>query len=146
MERLATDRLVFHHSCFRCKRCRLKLNLLNFVPVQDEFYCRAHYDRQCKAKHNYIEDFDLNHCEELLLSKNTNCSQTENNLQIEENGKLEDAKGKLDLVPNAVQPNLEGVGRISEPAERSKSGMKNSTRSVPIAKLRISWPPPKTAD
>uniref|UniRef100_UPI00398F3DB4 uncharacterized protein n=1 Tax=Pristiophorus japonicus TaxID=55135 RepID=UPI00398F3DB4 len=149
MERLVADRLVLHPSCFRCKHCRHKLSLLSYVPVQGEFYCKPHFDRLFKVKGNYDEGFGHYLHKELWLSKSANLlssNQAECKSQIEETGKLSAAKGKLDLVSNDAQPNLEYARWISNPADRSKPSSEVSRRSEPAAKLRISWPPPENQE
>ncbi|XP_053716986.1 LIM domain and actin-binding protein 1-like isoform X3 [Synchiropus splendidus] len=43
MERISTDKFIFHKSCFCCKQCKKTLSVFNFAPLQGEYYCVFHY-------------------------------------------------------------------------------------------------------
>uniref|UniRef100_A0A803W8H8 LIM zinc-binding domain-containing protein n=1 Tax=Ficedula albicollis TaxID=59894 RepID=A0A803W8H8_FICAL len=43
MERVGTDRLCVHRSCFCCHGCGRKLSLQNYAALHGEFYCQVHY-------------------------------------------------------------------------------------------------------
>uniref|UniRef100_A0A8C3XXE7 LIM zinc-binding domain-containing protein n=1 Tax=Catharus ustulatus TaxID=91951 RepID=A0A8C3XXE7_CATUS len=43
MERVVTDKLCVHRSCFCCHVCGRKLSLQNYAALHGVFYCQAHY-------------------------------------------------------------------------------------------------------
>uniref|UniRef100_A0A8C6Z808 LIM zinc-binding domain-containing protein n=1 Tax=Nothoprocta perdicaria TaxID=30464 RepID=A0A8C6Z808_NOTPE len=42
-ERVASDKVCLHHSCFCCQVCRKKLSLQNYAALHGVFYCQLHY-------------------------------------------------------------------------------------------------------
>uniref|UniRef100_A0A3Q2YY35 LIM domain containing 2 n=1 Tax=Hippocampus comes TaxID=109280 RepID=A0A3Q2YY35_HIPCM len=57
MEKMSTDKYVFHKSCFCCKKCKKTLSMINYVPLHGEFYCIFHYRQLFQRKGNYDEGF-----------------------------------------------------------------------------------------
>ncbi|XP_041344801.1 uncharacterized protein LOC121365027 [Pyrgilauda ruficollis] len=43
MERVVTDKVCVHRSCFCCRVCGRKLSLQNYVALHGVFYCQVHY-------------------------------------------------------------------------------------------------------
>ncbi|NWS56297.1 LIMD2 protein, partial [Chunga burmeisteri] len=43
MERVVTDKVCVHHSCFCCQVCGRKLSLQNYAALHGVFYCQVHY-------------------------------------------------------------------------------------------------------
>ncbi|XP_057254274.1 uncharacterized protein LOC130593266 [Pezoporus wallicus] len=50
MERVVTDKVCVHHSCFCCQVCRRKLSLQNYAALHGTFYCQVHYKQMTGAK------------------------------------------------------------------------------------------------
>ncbi|CAN9506318.1 unnamed protein product [Ophioblennius macclurei] len=57
MEKIAADKYTFHKNCFSCKKCKKKLSVSNYIPVNGEFYCIFHYKQLVRSKGNYDEGF-----------------------------------------------------------------------------------------
>ncbi|NWH59545.1 LIMD2 protein, partial [Geococcyx californianus] len=43
MERVVTDNVCVHRSCFCCQVCGRNLSLQNYADLHGLFYCQAHY-------------------------------------------------------------------------------------------------------
>ncbi|NXQ11969.1 LIMD2 protein, partial [Peucedramus taeniatus] len=43
MERVVTDKVCVHRSCFCCRVCGRKLSLQNYAALHGVFYCQVHY-------------------------------------------------------------------------------------------------------
>ncbi|XP_058674303.1 LIM domain and actin-binding protein 1-like [Ammospiza nelsoni] len=43
MERVGTDQLCVHRSCFCCRICGRNLSLQNYAALHGVFYCQVHY-------------------------------------------------------------------------------------------------------
>ncbi|NWJ08546.1 LIMD2 protein, partial [Crypturellus undulatus] len=43
MERVGSDKVCLHHSCFCCQICKRKLSLQNYAALHGMFYCQLHY-------------------------------------------------------------------------------------------------------
>ncbi|KFQ39144.1 LIM domain-containing protein 2, partial [Mesitornis unicolor] len=43
MERVVTDKVCVHRSCFCCQVCGRKLSLQNYAALHGVFYCQVHY-------------------------------------------------------------------------------------------------------
>lgn len=52
MERISTDKYIFHKGCFCCKQCKKMLSISNFTPLQGEYYCVFHYKQQQRRTGN----------------------------------------------------------------------------------------------
>uniref|UniRef100_A0AAV2L7J8 LIM zinc-binding domain-containing protein n=1 Tax=Knipowitschia caucasica TaxID=637954 RepID=A0AAV2L7J8_KNICA len=50
MERVATDKSVFHKRCFCCKHCKKKLSMLNYASLHGKLYCTFHYKQLLRTK------------------------------------------------------------------------------------------------
>uniref|UniRef100_A0A3P9KSR8 LIM zinc-binding domain-containing protein n=1 Tax=Oryzias latipes TaxID=8090 RepID=A0A3P9KSR8_ORYLA len=57
MEKITADKYIFHKTCFCCKKCKKKLSMYSFAPLNGEFYCIFHYQQLFKEKGNYDEGF-----------------------------------------------------------------------------------------
>ncbi|XP_038149613.1 LIM domain-containing protein [Cyprinodon tularosa] len=57
MEKITADKYIFHKTCFCCKKCKKKLSMQNYTPLNGEFYCIFHYQQLFKEKGNYDEGF-----------------------------------------------------------------------------------------
>ncbi|KAM6970845.1 uncharacterized protein LKV04_016582 [Tautogolabrus adspersus] len=57
MEKITTDKYIFHKTCFCCKQCKKKLSMQNYAPLYGEFYCIFHYKQLFRRKGNYDEGF-----------------------------------------------------------------------------------------
>uniref|UniRef100_A0A3B3D3N3 LIM domain containing 2 n=1 Tax=Oryzias melastigma TaxID=30732 RepID=A0A3B3D3N3_ORYME len=57
MEKITADKYIFHKICFCCKKCKKKLSMYSFAPLNGEFYCIFHYQQLFKEKGNYDEGF-----------------------------------------------------------------------------------------
>lgn len=57
MEKLAVDGMVFHSSCFRCKKCNTVLNLATYASLNKEIYCKPHLKElfSKEGKYNFTE-------------------------------------------------------------------------------------------
>ncbi|NWR60370.1 LIMD2 protein, partial [Bucorvus abyssinicus] len=42
-ERVVTDKVCVHHSCFSCQVCGRKLSLRNYAALHGVLYCQVHY-------------------------------------------------------------------------------------------------------
>uniref|UniRef100_A0A8C6Z7Y0 LIM zinc-binding domain-containing protein n=1 Tax=Nothoprocta perdicaria TaxID=30464 RepID=A0A8C6Z7Y0_NOTPE len=49
-ERVASDKVCLHHSCFCCQVCRKKLSLQNYAALHGVFYCQLHYKQMIEMK------------------------------------------------------------------------------------------------
>ncbi|XP_075348429.1 uncharacterized protein LOC142405250 [Mycteria americana] len=50
MERVVTDKVCVHRSCFCCQVCGRKLSLQNYAALHGVFYCQVHYKQMAGAK------------------------------------------------------------------------------------------------
>ncbi|KAK3515787.1 hypothetical protein QTP70_032273 [Hemibagrus guttatus] len=57
MEKIATDKHVFHKNCFCCKHCNQKLSLRTYTTLYGEFYCVFHFQQLFRKNGNYDEGF-----------------------------------------------------------------------------------------
>uniref|UniRef100_A0A3Q3IXF6 LIM zinc-binding domain-containing protein n=1 Tax=Monopterus albus TaxID=43700 RepID=A0A3Q3IXF6_MONAL len=57
MEKITTDKYIFHKTCFCCKLCKKKLSMYSYAPLYGEFYCIFHYRQLFRRKGNYDEGF-----------------------------------------------------------------------------------------
>ncbi|KAM6900552.1 uncharacterized protein FYW49_017067 [Xenentodon cancila] len=77
MEKITADKYFFHKTCFCCKKCKKKLSMYNYAPLNGEFYCIFHYQQLFKEKGNYDEGFGhIQHKHRWLLRNKahvTNC-------------------------------------------------------------------------
>ncbi|KAJ0059583.1 hypothetical protein NL108_001958, partial [Boleophthalmus pectinirostris] len=58
MERVPTDKYIFHKTCFCCKHCKKKLSMLNYASLHGELYCTFHYRELFRTKGNYEDALD----------------------------------------------------------------------------------------
>ncbi|KAK7881814.1 hypothetical protein WMY93_030223 [Mugilogobius chulae] len=58
MERVSTDKDIFHKTCFSCKHCKKKLSMLNYASLHGVLYCTFHYKQLFRTKGNLDEGFD----------------------------------------------------------------------------------------
>ncbi|XP_040922243.1 LIM domain-containing protein [Toxotes jaculatrix] len=70
MEKITTDKFIFHKTCFCCKQCKKKLSMYNYAPLHGQFYCIFHYQQLFRRKGNYDEGFGhAQHKNQWLLRK-----------------------------------------------------------------------------
>eukprot|EP00056_Hartaetosiga_gracilis_P009153 m.131222 g.131222 ORF g.131222 m.131222 type:complete len:256 (-) comp13071_c0_seq3:506-1273(-) len=50
MEFVGASDLAFHKMCFKCVTCKRKLSPSEYSTVNNQFYCRVHYEQAFKAK------------------------------------------------------------------------------------------------
>uniref|UniRef100_A0A8B9P531 LIM zinc-binding domain-containing protein n=1 Tax=Apteryx owenii TaxID=8824 RepID=A0A8B9P531_APTOW len=50
MERVVSDKVCLHRSCFCCQICRRKLSLQNYAALHGVFYCQLHYKQMAEVK------------------------------------------------------------------------------------------------
>ncbi|XP_064361775.1 uncharacterized protein LOC135327419 [Dromaius novaehollandiae] len=50
MDRVVSDKVCLHRSCFCCQVCRRKLSLQNYAALHGVFYCQLHYKQMAEAK------------------------------------------------------------------------------------------------
>ncbi|XP_061569959.1 LIM domain-containing protein [Cololabis saira] len=78
MEKITADKYFFHKTCFCCKKCKKKLSMYNYTPLNGEFYCIFHYQQLFKEKGNYDEGFGhVQHKHRWLLKNNTDMTNDE---------------------------------------------------------------------
>ncbi|XP_074550160.1 uncharacterized protein LOC141807842 [Halichoeres trimaculatus] len=71
MEKVTTDKHIFHKTCFCCKQCKKILSMQNYAPLYGEFYCIFHYKQLFRRKGNYDEGFGHAQHKNRWLLKNT---------------------------------------------------------------------------
>uniref|UniRef100_A0A8C4RRC6 LIM zinc-binding domain-containing protein n=1 Tax=Erpetoichthys calabaricus TaxID=27687 RepID=A0A8C4RRC6_ERPCA len=68
-EKMATDKLIFHQSCFCCKQCKKKLSMHNYAAMSGDLYCILHYQQLPKQKENSDEGIGYKRHKDLWLQK-----------------------------------------------------------------------------
>ncbi|XP_075309215.1 uncharacterized protein LOC142370523 [Odontesthes bonariensis] len=78
MEKIAADKYIFHKTCFCCKKCKKKLSMYSYTPLNGEFYCIFHYQQLFKRKGNYDEGFGhAQHKNRWILRNDSNMATEE---------------------------------------------------------------------
>ncbi|KAK7094950.1 uncharacterized protein [Littorina saxatilis] len=49
-ERVEAGNIPFHKLCFKCKTCKMSLNLNNYAQSEGELYCKNHFQSEVVAK------------------------------------------------------------------------------------------------
>jgi len=57
MEEFRTNDVIFHKTCFRCKKCNNVLKIGNFASMENEFYCKVCFKKLFFSKGNYSDGF-----------------------------------------------------------------------------------------
>ncbi|KAJ4831561.1 LIM domain-containing protein wlim1 [Turnera subulata] len=58
VDRMATDKRVYHKACFRCHHCNGTLKLTSFCSLEGVLYCRPHYDQLFKRTGSLDKSFE----------------------------------------------------------------------------------------
>ncbi|KAL5012206.1 hypothetical protein ScPMuIL_010757 [Solemya velum] len=49
-ERIEAGNIPFHKLCFKCRECKMSLNLNNYAQADSILYCKKHYQSEVVAK------------------------------------------------------------------------------------------------
>ncbi|KAI3382523.1 hypothetical protein SNEBB_010959 [Seison nebaliae] len=56
MERIETDKRVYHKQCFRCSHCKSALKVGRFAAIGGNLYCIPHYQQMFRLRGKYEEN------------------------------------------------------------------------------------------
>ncbi|CAB1459308.1 unnamed protein product [Pleuronectes platessa] len=132
LERLVSQKHVYHKSCFRCVHCSTTLSLGNYASLHGNVYCKPHFSQLFKAKGNYDEGFGHRPHKELWEPR------TEEE-EGEEAVKPKEAEEPVEVKVTDMTALMETHGQTHV---SSSEKPESAERPAETRKLRIAWPPP----
>uniref|UniRef100_A0A8B9V8E8 Xin actin binding repeat containing 1 n=1 Tax=Anas zonorhyncha TaxID=75864 RepID=A0A8B9V8E8_9AVES len=135
VERVVTDKVCLHHSCFCCRVCGKKLSLQNYAALRGVFYCQVHYKQMAGAE---------NRSEARRLEQQLRDHQVQRAAAVgreaQPQGWYNRAENKTEGRRKPTSFNAQGSLQLAEQRRELNS------RPVLLGnKLRTSWPPSETA-
>ncbi|XP_065486098.1 uncharacterized protein LOC135986174 [Caloenas nicobarica] len=135
MDRVVTDKVCVHRSCFCCQVCGRKLSLQNYGALHGVFYCQAHYKQMAGAK---------SRSETERLEHRLGDHQVRHMAMVGRGPQPQDwyngAKKQIETREKPTSFNARWSLRLA------KHRQELNNTSVPLAnKLKMVWPPSETA-
>ncbi|XP_062255448.1 LIM domain and actin-binding protein 1-like isoform X2 [Platichthys flesus] len=154
LERLVSQKHVYHKSCFRCVHCSTTLSLGNYASLHGNVYCKPHFSQLFKAKGNYDEGFGHRPHKELWEPRTegeedeeaVKPKEAEEPVEVKPLAKSRSDKPLTPTEEMSPQVKVTDMTALMETHGQthvsSSEKPESAERPAETRKLRIAWPPP----